>query len=331
MSHQCTMTEPTCSSGVDIRDSENNQNENVNDGDENNEGQNKVPMGKGKYVAAPKNIEIEMRKRKKTRICSKITGGQKTKHKKDKGNYKITLTNNSSAEAKAHKETGFTTETAPHEINLHDEFKQSEQEEDSGQSQLHGSGKSEDRISDSPERAMNNRTQEEPLETPQDTTKRKPNKIFISGDHYGKKIPTVLKTIEGQYHRLKSRHPAIRSALESDENFHATNKWITIWAETAGDHFIQLDYPTQCFKGSDLPHRLWSKLNRVRTGCGKCADSLHKWGRAESPQCDCGSPRQTIRHIISECPNRSYDYDLEDFMKATPEAIEWLRNLDVDI
>ncbi|KAG5899402.1 hypothetical protein JTB14_020224 [Gonioctena quinquepunctata] len=98
-----------------------------------------------------------------------------------------------------------------------------------------------------------------------------------------------------------------------------------------GDHYIQLDDPTQCFNGSDLPRRLWSKLNRVRTGCGKCADSLHKWGRAESPQCDCGSPRQTIRHITSECPNRSYDYDLEDFMKATPEAIEWLRNLDVDI
>ncbi|KAG5885110.1 hypothetical protein JTB14_017285 [Gonioctena quinquepunctata] len=102
-------------------------------------------------------------------------------------------------------------------------------------------------------------------------------------------------------------------------------------AETAGDHYIQLDDPTQCFNGSVLPRRLWSKLNRVRTGCGKCADSLHKWGRAESPQCDCGSPRQTIRHIISECPNRSYDYDFEDFMEATPEAIEWLRNLDVDI
>ncbi|KAG5863314.1 hypothetical protein JTB14_017235 [Gonioctena quinquepunctata] len=70
MSHQCTMTEPTCSSGVDIRDSENNQNENVNDGDENNEGQNKVPMGKGKYVAA-KNIEIEMRKRKKREFAPK--------------------------------------------------------------------------------------------------------------------------------------------------------------------------------------------------------------------------------------------------------------------
>ncbi|KAG5868820.1 hypothetical protein JTB14_035894 [Gonioctena quinquepunctata] len=134
-----------------------------------------------------------------------------------------------------------------------------------------------------------------------------------------------------QYHRLKSRHPSYRSALESNENFHVTNKWITIWAETAGDHYIQLDDPTQCFNGSDLPHRLWSKINRVRTGCGKCADSSHKWGRAESPQCDCGSPRQTIRHIISECPNRSYDYDLGDSMKATPEAIEWLRNLDVDI
>ncbi|KAG5863991.1 hypothetical protein JTB14_034392 [Gonioctena quinquepunctata] len=144
-------------------------------------------------------------------------------------------------------------------------------------------------------------------------------------------IHTDIPYLAGQYHRLKSRHPAIRSALESNENFHATNKWITIWAETAGDHYIQLDDSTQYFNRSDLPRRLWSKLNRVRTDCGKCADSLHKWGRAESPQCDCGSPRQTIRHIISECPNRFYDHDLEDFMKATPEAIEWLRNLDVVI
>ncbi|KAG5864939.1 hypothetical protein JTB14_027122 [Gonioctena quinquepunctata] len=106
-------------------------------------------------------------------------------------------------------------------------------------------------------------------------------------------IHTDIPYLAGQYYRLKSRHPAIRSALESNENFHATNKWITIGAETAGDHYIQLDDPTQCFNGSDLPRRPWSKLNRVRTGCGKCADSLHKWGRAESPQCDCGSPRQT--------------------------------------
>ncbi|KAG5861330.1 hypothetical protein JTB14_033244 [Gonioctena quinquepunctata] len=144
-------------------------------------------------------------------------------------------------------------------------------------------------------------------------------------------IHTDIPYLAGQYHRLKSIHPAIRSALESNENFHATNKLITIWAETVGDHYIQLDDSTQCFNGSDLPRRPWSKLNRVRTGCGKCADSSHKWGRAESPQCDCGSPRQTIRHIISEYPNRSYDYDLEDLMKAAPEAIEWLRNLDIDI
>ncbi|KAG5885802.1 hypothetical protein JTB14_031519 [Gonioctena quinquepunctata] len=41
--------------------------------------------------------------------------------------------------------------------------------------------------------------------------------------------------------------------------------------------------------------------------------------------------RGKLSATSSECPNRSYDYDLEDFMKATPEAIEWLRNLDVDI
>lgn len=50
-------------------------------------------------------------------------------------------------------------------------------------------------------------------------------------------------------------HPAIRSALESNE-FHATNKWATTWVDTAGDHYIQLDDSTQCCDESDLPRRL---------------------------------------------------------------------------
>ncbi|RZF37085.1 hypothetical protein LSTR_LSTR012577 [Laodelphax striatellus] len=55
-------------------------------------------------------------------------------------------------------------------------------------------------------------------------------------------------------------------------------------------------------EGFSLPRHLWKGLNRVRTGHGVCGDSLHKWGIIPSPQCDCGAPNQTVRHIVEVCP-----------------------------
>ena len=44
---------------------------------------------------------------------------------------------------------------------------------------------------------------------------------------------------------------------------------------------------------------IWS--HRFRTDAGPCRSSRHKWGYADSPNCDCGEP-QTMRHIVNECP-----------------------------
>lgn len=52
----------------------------------------------------------------------------------------------------------------------------------------------------------------------------------------------------------------------------------------------------------DLPRKTWITLDRIRTGHGRCADTLYKWGRAPSPECNCGAEKQTVRHIIAECP-----------------------------
>ena len=83
--------------------------------------------------------------------------------------------------------------------------------------------------------------------------------------------------------------------------------------------------------GFDIPRKLWVKLNRIRTLNGRCADTLYKWGVKTSPSCDCGAPRQTIQHIVSDCPLRAYHGPIADFSEGAPNALEWIKNLDVDI
>ncbi|XP_067005749.1 guanine nucleotide-binding protein G(o) subunit alpha isoform X3 [Anabrus simplex] len=39
-------------------------------------------------------------------------------------------------------------------------------------------------------------------------------------------------------------------------------------------------------------------------------------------ECDCGAPRQTIPHIVSECQLRAYPGSLEDFLSPTAEALQ---------
>ena len=38
-----------------------------------------------------------------------------------------------------------------------------------------------------------------------------------------------------------------------------------------------------------LPRAAWVKLNRLRTGVERFHSSMHKWGLAPSPNCECGS------------------------------------------
>ena len=46
----------------------------------------------------------------------------------------------------------------------------------------------------------------------------------------------------------------------------------------------------------------WVKLNCLRTGVGRFHSSMHKWGRAPSPNCECGTSEQTADHVLTACP-----------------------------
>ena len=56
---------------------------------------------------------------------------------------------------------------------------------------------------------------------------------------------------------------------------------------------------------------------------------LFRWKMKDSPRCECGADRQTMGHIISDCPLFRYDGDLTDILEASPNAIRWLTNLNI--
>ena len=54
--------------------------------------------------------------------------------------------------------------------------------------------------------------------------------------------------------------------------------------------------------GMGLPRAAWVKLNRLRTGAGRFHSSIHKWGLAPSPNCECNASEQTADHVLTACP-----------------------------
>lgn len=132
--------------------------------------------------------------------------------------------------------------------------------------------------------------------------------------------------------RLKSRRPPIREAEAlSLNNYNAVEQWRNRWNTFALPHVQSAFAGGTLPPGSDLPRRDWVRLNRVRTCHGRVADSLHKWGLVQTPSCNCGAPKQTIEHIVRDCALRAYQGEWNDFLEATPAALDWIRQLDINL
>nr|CAI5824641.1 unnamed protein product [Callosobruchus analis] len=106
-------------------------------------------------------------------------------------------------------------------------------------------------------------------------------------------IPTLRRN------RLRSRQPSLWKAEQLvNNNVETVDLWIQncqlIEDPEVREWFEKYDCVTT---GTDLDRVLWVKLNRIRSGYARCADSLYKWGLTDSPGCECGASRQTIKHI----------------------------------
>ncbi|XP_060518350.1 uncharacterized protein LOC132697064 [Cylas formicarius] len=144
-------------------------------------------------------------------------------------------------------------------------------------------------------------------------------------------LPIQNEIANANRNRLRSRNPPTRTAEELRANdFQLNNQWSNIQNE-AIPAIRDMPGISTTPPGFGLPRKVWSTLNRIRTGHGDCADFRYKWDQIQRPECDCGAERQTIQHITTECPIRRYDGDPEDFLYATPATIEYIYNLDIKL
>ena len=67
------------------------------------------------------------------------------------------------------------------------------------------------------------------------------------------------------------------------------HKWKTEYCENASRLRAFVPETGARPVGMGLPRAAWVKLNRLRTGVRRFHSSMHKWGLAPSPSCECGA------------------------------------------
>ena len=85
--------------------------------------------------------------------------------------------------------------------------------------------------------------------------------------------------------------------------------------------------PSKQVPGFDFKRHTWTQLNRIRTGHGRCNQTLHQWGATDDPACDCGFAVQDVHHVTAECQLRKMPGDLKQLHNLEPSALQWLNDL----
>ena len=93
--------------------------------------------------------------------------------------------------------------------------------------------------------------------------------------------------------RLQSRNPSMKKAkVLVDANFTVVDSWR---AECLiSNDLINVFDINDKSEEFNLPRKVWSCLDRIRTKHGGCADMMHKYVLTAFPSCDCGAERQTV-------------------------------------
>ena len=111
--------------------------------------------------------------------------------------------------------------------------------------------------------------------------------------------------------RLRSRRPFVPGGRNLLDNLArlgirasewTNHKWKTENCENASRLRAFVPETSARPVGMGLPRAAWVKFNRLRTGVGRFHSSMHKWGLASSPNCECGAPEQTADHVLTAWP-----------------------------
>ena len=137
--------------------------------------------------------------------------------------------------------------------------------------------------------------------------------------------------------RLRSRHPFVPAARNLLDNLArlgirasewTNHKWKTEYCENTSRLGA---FVPRTSVGMGLPRATWVKLNRLRTGVGRFHSSMHKWGLAPSPNCECGTSEQTADHVLKACPIHWAPHVAGGLMVLDDETRCWLNNTTASI
>ena len=140
--------------------------------------------------------------------------------------------------------------------------------------------------------------------------------------------------------RLRSRRPFVPAARNLLDNLArldirasewTNNKWNAEYCENASR--LRAFVPEISVRpvGMGLPRAAWVRLNRLRTGVGRFHSSMHKWGLAPLPNCDCSAAKQTADHVLTACPIHQAPHGARGLTVLDDETRCWLNDITTSI
>ena len=73
------------------------------------------------------------------------------------------------------------------------------------------------------------------------------------------------------------------------------------------------------------------QILRLRTGVGRFHSSMHKWGLAPSPNCECGASEQTADHVLTACSIHRVPHGARGLTDLDDETRYWLNDITAGI
>ena len=140
--------------------------------------------------------------------------------------------------------------------------------------------------------------------------------------------------------RLRSRRPFVPAVRNRLDNFARlgirasewiNHKWKTDYCEGASRLRVFVPGTGARPVGMGLPRAAWVKLKRLRTGVRRFHSSMHKWGLAPSPNCECGASEQTADYVLTACPIHRAPHGARDLTVLDDETRCWLNNTTASI
>ena len=116
---------------------------------------------------------------------------------------------------------------------------------------------------------------------------------------------------DARQERLRSRHVFVPAAGNLLNNLAGLGIRASVWTNYKWNEEyckntskLRVFIPIASVRpvGMNLPRIDWVKLNRLRTDVERFHLSMHKWGLAPSPNCECSASKQTADHVYLACP-----------------------------